>query len=222
VALYLDHAFVLCDVGAPEAGVLIARGLIEGSSNVHPGQGTANRRFFFSNFMLELLWVILPDEAASDAVRNTGLWERWSRRATGASRFGVVYGGVQAKGSSPPFTTKSYYAKYLPPGRSIEIVQGLSLEEPALFWIPSLDADQTGRSEPVNHHAAVRTIAGVSIGLPSVGSLSLPALHARDAGLLDFFETASPVLEVHFYGTSKESIDCRPHLPVVFRATTLT
>jgi hypothetical protein len=31
--------------------------LTEGTPNIHPGQGTANRRFFFRNAMLELLWV---------------------------------------------------------------------------------------------------------------------------------------------------------------------
>jgi hypothetical protein len=28
----------------------------EDSSNTHPGQGTANRQFFFNNAYLELLW----------------------------------------------------------------------------------------------------------------------------------------------------------------------
>jgi hypothetical protein len=218
MALYLDHAFVLCDVGAPEAEVLTRRGFVEGSANVHPGQGTANRRFFFANFMLELLWVAHPAETASDAVRHTGLWERWSRRTTGASRFGLIYGGVQAQGSSPLFITESYYPTYFPPQTSIEIVQGLSLDEPALFWIPSLSADRRKRSEPTNHQAAVRIITGVSIGVPTAGALSLSALKARDAGLLDFFDSASPVLEVHFQGEGEDSIDCRPHLPVVFRA----
>jgi hypothetical protein len=76
MALYLDHAYITCSVGAPEAEVLLEHGFAEGSPNVHPGQGTANRRFFFANFMLELLWVADPLEAAADAVRHTGRWER--------------------------------------------------------------------------------------------------------------------------------------------------
>jgi hypothetical protein len=43
------------DRWAPEAERIAAFGLCEGPSNVHPGQGTANRRFFFRNAMLELL-----------------------------------------------------------------------------------------------------------------------------------------------------------------------
>ncbi len=44
----LDHLFLCCSEGAPEAATLVRRGPTEGSSNTHPGQGTANRRFFFS------------------------------------------------------------------------------------------------------------------------------------------------------------------------------
>jgi len=45
----VDHLFVCANLGAPEADSLIAFGLTEGAPNVHPGQGTANRRFFFHN-----------------------------------------------------------------------------------------------------------------------------------------------------------------------------
>jgi len=44
----LDHVFILCSPGAPESGALNRLGLTEGSPNTHPGQGTACRRFFFS------------------------------------------------------------------------------------------------------------------------------------------------------------------------------
>jgi hypothetical protein len=48
--------FITCDGGAPEAEVLLKHGLVEGSTNVRAGQGTANRHFFFENFMLDLMW----------------------------------------------------------------------------------------------------------------------------------------------------------------------
>ena len=55
MAFEFDHLFICADVGAYEANRLASFGLIEGSSNTHPGQGKANRRFFFHNAMLELL-----------------------------------------------------------------------------------------------------------------------------------------------------------------------
>jgi hypothetical protein len=50
-----DHVFV-CTTPRGEAAELLRRaGLVEGTQNHHPGQGTARRRFFFSNTMLELI-----------------------------------------------------------------------------------------------------------------------------------------------------------------------
>ncbi len=67
----------------------MAFGLTEGSSNLHLGQGTANRRFFFYNAMLELLWVRDEREARSPPIAPTRLWKRWRYRFSGYSPFGV-------------------------------------------------------------------------------------------------------------------------------------
>jgi len=53
----VDHVFVCTSPLAPEADRVLGIGLSEGSSNCHPGQGTANRRIFFKTTMLEFLWV---------------------------------------------------------------------------------------------------------------------------------------------------------------------
>ncbi len=47
MTIELDHFFILTDPGAPQAELLTEIGLVEGTPNDHPGQGTANRRFFF-------------------------------------------------------------------------------------------------------------------------------------------------------------------------------
>ena len=82
MAIAIDHAFIACQPGGPEANSLLQRGFVEGSSNTHAGQGTANRRFFFDNFMLELLWVVDHAEATSERTRRTRLWERCSNPET--------------------------------------------------------------------------------------------------------------------------------------------
>jgi len=53
----LDHSFACTAPGDLEAEELVRFGLREGPPNQHPGQGTANRRFAFSNAMIEFLWV---------------------------------------------------------------------------------------------------------------------------------------------------------------------
>src|ERR1700759_3284416 len=98
----IDHVFICTSAGGSEADQLVAFGLTEGSRNHHPGQGTANRRFFFENAMLELLWVEDAEEARSEAVRRLALWERWSQRNLGASPFGICH---------CCFTCRSYEAR---------------------------------------------------------------------------------------------------------------
>src|SRR5271170_508668 len=117
--LDVDHAFIACAVDAPEGDALLRSGFVEGSRNTHPGQGTANRRFFFENFMLELMWVADPAEALSAQTRPTRLWDRWSLRASGISPFGIVFRSSGAEDSAAPFPTWEYYPSYLPPGLSI-------------------------------------------------------------------------------------------------------
>lgn len=50
-----DHLFICTDVGAGDADQLVSLGLTEGTRNTHPGQGTANRRFFFQAVIVFLL-----------------------------------------------------------------------------------------------------------------------------------------------------------------------
>jgi hypothetical protein len=44
----IDHLFICVKPGGSEAKEIAEFGLIEGSANRHPGQGTANRRFLGS------------------------------------------------------------------------------------------------------------------------------------------------------------------------------
>ena len=103
----LDHLFL----AVPDRGAcgdpLVAFGLTEGSGNRHEGQGTANRRFFFPNLMLEILWVEDEREARSALTGPMGLFERC--REAGASPFGV---GIRAEGPLS-FPAWEYRPRYL-------------------------------------------------------------------------------------------------------------
>ena len=52
----LDHVFICVDQPDKARNELVQFGLREGLPNEHPGQGTANHRFFFRNAYLELLY----------------------------------------------------------------------------------------------------------------------------------------------------------------------
>src|SRR5436305_8641465 len=106
MGIELDHVFVMCARGAPEGDALVRAGLREGTANAHPGQGTANRRFFFENAYLELVWVADIAEAQGEVARPARLWERWSGRGDGrACPFALVF-RPDATGGALPFATE--------------------------------------------------------------------------------------------------------------------
>jgi hypothetical protein len=105
MAFELDHLFILTDIGAYEAESLVSFGLVEGTSNTHLGQGTTNRRFFFHNAMLELLWVHDPEEAMSELISPTRLWERWTNRNDRVCPFGICLRSATGSGNTVAFSS---------------------------------------------------------------------------------------------------------------------
>jgi hypothetical protein len=137
MASELDHVFICVSRGAPEAEHLVQFGLREGQSNTHPGQGTANRRFFFRNAMLELLWVEDPREAQSEGTAVTRLWERWSNRQSGACPFGIVLRPTATGNAVTPFPAQGYRPRWLPPDLQIYIAPA-AVQEPMWVFMPFL------------------------------------------------------------------------------------
>lgn len=54
ITMELEHIFIFTNVPEQAAQLLQQFGLREGTFNIHPGQGTGCRRFFFQNACLEL------------------------------------------------------------------------------------------------------------------------------------------------------------------------
>jgi hypothetical protein len=213
----VDHAFIGCTTGAPEGDALLRLGFAEGSSNTHPGQGTANRRFYFDNFMLELVWVTDPDEARNERTRRTRLWERCVRQDSQVHPFGIIFRSTVTPAAPAPFSTWCYTPIYLPPGLAIQIAAGTTLTEPELFYLPFLRRPSS-RSEPVAHSLPIRRIHALSVGVRDRNALSAAARCAEENGLLSYFEAPRPLLEILFEGPPGLRIDLRPELPLVFTA----
>jgi hypothetical protein len=220
----LDHVFVCTALGAPEADLLVAFGLTEGTPNTHPGQGSACRRFFFRNAMLELLWVGDEGEAQSPLIAPTRLWERWRYRETGVSPFGICLRPVAPGGEiqkSLPFETWAYRPPYLPPGMQIDVATGTSDGEPMLFAIPFAgrpDAVAAPRRQPLDHPRGFAEITGLRITLPK-GTPTSPAVRAlQQAGAVSFDFGEGHLAEVEFdHAKQGQSADFRPALPLLFR-----
>ena len=126
----LDHVFVLTTPQAAVGDRLIEFGLVEGSPNTHPGQGTANRRFFFANFMLEFLYVSDADEALNGPGAGMRLADRVA--AAGASPFGFVL-----RGDPSEFPGWTYFPDYFPDGVGFHVsANSDDLTEPLCILIP--------------------------------------------------------------------------------------
>src|SRR5262249_6461085 len=142
----------------PEAEHLVRSGLCEGPPNVHPGQGTANRRFFFANSMLELLWVENSAEAQNEVTAPTQLWERWTNRGAGACPFRGSTPPVRSDSIALPFPAQKYQPIWLPPELRI-YVSPASVTEPMWLYMPFLRRTDHERRF-MGHPSGVRKITG--------------------------------------------------------------
>lgn len=196
----LDHVIVLCDAGAPQAETLVQLGLTEGSSNVHRGQGTANRRFFFENAYLELLWVDNLDAASREPARSTRLWERWLRRHEGACPFGIALRPQDQEANvAAPFPTWAYHAPYLPARVAIGIALATPLQAPEFLYLPFATAPASKNLEPLSHPLGVRKLTGVRVGMPASRGARSPAADAAiELGVLQTYDASSYVAELTF------------------------
>jgi hypothetical protein len=111
--LELDHFFILVEPGAKVGERLIELGIEEGAPRDHEGQGTSNRRFCFSNDMLELLYV----RDAKEAQDGPGYGLRFPERATDvkASPFGLIVRRKDNDDLTMPFEGWAYQPDYFEP-----------------------------------------------------------------------------------------------------------
>jgi hypothetical protein len=211
----LDHIMMFCDIGAPECGALIEEGFHEGPGNSHPGQGTANRRFFFPNAYLEMLWVENRVEAQSPESRPIGLWDRWQRRANGACPFGLVFRPGARSPATPP-SSWTYVPQYFPPGFSIEVARDIPDNEPLLFYLPFARPALVENVVPAPGKVQIGPVSGTTLHLPDTSSLS-PALNSLvAAGVVSVEPGKEILLDIYHQRSTSEIIDLRPKLPLRF------
>jgi glyoxalase-like protein len=218
----IDHLIVWTAVGAPEAEILTELGLTEGSPNLHSGQGTANRRFFFHNAYLELLWVHDAQEAKSKLVLPMRLLDRWSGRTRETCPFGLCFRPVGGIASTPPFSAWEYRPAYLPDPHCILVGTNIdNLVEPMLFYLDlgrRPDEQPPARRQPLKHSASVKEISQVHVVSPHGDALSPELRSIVDSGLVSIERGEAYLMEIGFdSGEKKKEADLRPALPLSFK-----
>jgi len=177
----LDHLFVLLRPDGPRdplaerleraTACLREAGLTEGSPNVHPGQGSACRRFFFDNAMFELLWLTDADAAARPPADLLALPARAADPA--ACPFGVAFRPSFAPNEPAAFAHERYRPAYLPEPLEIHVARGGSVNEPLWFHLPFVPPGRRrrdsprGAPEPREHPAGIDRLTAIEITLPS-------------------------------------------------------
>ncbi|AKG22072.1 hypothetical protein IJ00_13130 [Calothrix sp. 336/3] len=219
MAFEFDHLFILTDIGARAADHLISFGLVEGSSNTHPGQGTSNRRFFFHNAMVELLWVHDPEEAKSEAIHPTHLWERWENRHH-MCPFGICLRSAMGSDDKVAFASWAYRPPYLPPTMSIAVGKNSSvLTEPMLFQTPFAQRPDTypaEKSQPLNHGIGLREITRVELAMPTANARSPELQAVIDTNQVRLRIGQENLVELGFDGELQgKQVDFRPELPLL-------
>ena len=214
MAFELDHVFICVSRGAPEAEHLVQFGLREGPSNTHPGQGTANRRFFFRNAMLELLWVEDAREAQSEETAATRLWERWSNRQSGACPFGIVWRPTGTADPVTPFPAQEYRPRWLPPDLQIYIAP-TPIQEPMWVFMPFLQRVHH-EQRFIGHPNGVCEITRLILSAP--GSWTSPAASVAASAGLCHRNGPEYLLHIEFDGgLHHQTRSFLPHLPLVLQ-----
>lgn len=217
----LDHVFLCTSVGGSEAARLVAFGLTEGAPNEHPGQGTANRRFFWRNAYLELLWIKEAAEALSAPIRPTRLWERWARRKSGACPFGIGLRPKSSDAGALPFSTWDYRPPYLPPPLRIRVATNSDvLTEPMLFHLEFAqrpDGYPAAQRQPLAHGVCLHEVTRLELVGPHVEKLSAELQAVADTSLVRLRFGAEELMDLGFDGEPQGSVeDFRPELPLRF------
>ncbi|RXR30684.1 hypothetical protein EQG68_11555 [Flavobacterium piscinae] len=146
----IDHIFIFTNDNGKVADELVDFGLTEGSKRIHVGQGTTNRKFYFENFFLEILWVHNENEIKSDKTKPLGLWQRAEYKTNHFSPFGLCI--VNADDTDTIFENAyKYQPDYFPQGMEIDIIKNEEQSDlPWTFRLPFKE-QKKHENEPTKH-----------------------------------------------------------------------
>lgn len=153
----IDHIFIFTDDNGKVADELVDFGLREGSNRTHPGQGTTNRKFYFDNFFLEILWVHNTNEIASDKTKPMGLWQRSAYKTNLSSPFGLCI--VNSDHTETVFKHAfKYQPDYFPKGMEIDIIKNEEQTDlPWTFRLP-FKGQKKHENEPTIHPNSISVL----------------------------------------------------------------
>ncbi|MEM9265146.1 MAG: VOC family protein, partial [Cyanobacteria bacterium P01_F01_bin.13] len=202
---------ILVEPEAKVADRLLEHGFREGPRNTHPGQGTANRRFYFANGMLEFIWVHDADEARNGPGRSLLFSER--AKDPTASPFGIIFVPHKDNASlDMPFPGWHYQPAYFPPPMGFHVgANSHNITEPLCFYFPFQDP---GVPKPQPNRNP-QTVSEVIISTPSTDTEGVLEL-ASQADRLSMRSGQEHLMEITLdHHDSMRTEDYRPAMPLI-------
>jgi hypothetical protein len=219
--LEIDHIYICTETKAPSGDLLKEFGLEEGTPNTHPGQGTASRRFYFHNLMLELLWVESVEEVQSERTKPMRLFERCLLRTSEVSPFGIGFRPTTEKDEVAPFAKWDYQPIYLPDFLSIQVADNTPLSEPMYFYLSFArrqDKVSIEKRQPMEHRVPFKEVTSVKIHVNQDVDLSEAAYNLNRLENLSIVKDKEHLIEIVFDNeTMNQFRDFRPDLPLLFK-----
>jgi hypothetical protein len=212
MALSLHHVFLLTEPEAPAADALVELGLVEGSRNVHPGQGSANRRFFFEDLYLELVYFTDENEARTGAGSVIRSLDRY--RAAEGSPIGLIFRADSGEDLSS-FPSFPYQPSYFDEGVFFSVGDNAGrLDEPSCIVLPvPVPVPQAG-PEPRSGVPFSR-VSRVAVSVPTKEPSAVLAA-AGEVDRVALQPGRQHLLEIEF-GDAAAEADLRPEMPLVVR-----
>lgn len=215
----IDHIFICSTDPERDTQILSDFGLTEGPPNTHPGQGTANKRFFFDNVYIEFLYIEHTENAQSAISRPSKLYERITQYSNDSniSPFGF---GIYPSDNGLKITdynTWEYKPQFLHPPLKMDIF-GNSLAEPMYYHMEFLsEAGKTGQIK-FKHCDHINFISAIKLHTPRAALNSKFKQNIHDYKIIEYFPNETHVLELEFdHATQQKSHDFRPEIPLIFK-----
>ena len=207
--LELDHVFILVEPGAMVADLLVSLGMLEGKRNKHKGQGTSNRRFYFSNGMLEFLWIHDQEEANNGPGKALRFPERTKDPA--ASPFGVILHRKDNSNLKMPFKGWQYQPEYFDPPWAFHVGENSrNLIDPLCIYVPFVEPQlrkiEEGTFKSISRVGITTTSKPLSDVLSVANTTDRLLIETGTQHLMDI------TFDNHRSGNSK---DFRPAIPLV-------
>ena len=192
----IDHIFIFTDDNGKVADELVRFGLTEGSNRVHAGQGTTNRKFYFDNFFLEILWVHNVNDIKSDKTRSMGLWQRSEYKTNFFSPFGLCL--VNSDDTATIFKNAfKYQPDYFPQGMEIDIIKNEDQTDlPWTFRLP-FKGQKKPENEPTKHTNAISVLTNAIFEYQSISENSFLD-HFKNQNQIQFIKSSRQWLHLIF------------------------